>query len=66
VLDTLTAAYAAEGRFAQAVATEQRALELAETAGNPDAADQLRSRLELYRRNRPFRDQTRSAAESKP
>jgi tetratricopeptide (TPR) repeat protein/mono/diheme cytochrome c family protein len=66
VLDTLAAAYAAEGRFAQAVATEQRALELAETAGNRDAADQLRSRLELYRRNRPFRDGTRAEAESRP
>jgi tetratricopeptide (TPR) repeat protein len=66
VLDTLAAAYAASGRFAQAVATEQRALALAETAGNRDAADQLRSRLELYRRHRPFRDAMRIEAESKP
>jgi spermidine synthase len=66
VLDTLAAAYAAEGRFAQAIATEQRALELAETAGVRDATDQLRLRLELYRRNRPFREPMRAEAESKP
>jgi tetratricopeptide (TPR) repeat protein len=65
VLDTLAAAYAAEGRFAQAISTEQRALDLTEAAGNRDAADQLRSHLELYRRNRPFRDPTRAEAESK-
>jgi tetratricopeptide (TPR) repeat protein len=66
VLDTLAAAYAAGGRFVQAIATEQRALDLAETAGNRDAADQLRLRLELYRRNRPFRDPTSAEAQSKP
>jgi tetratricopeptide (TPR) repeat protein len=59
-LDALAAAYAADGRFDQAIATEQRALELAEKAGTRDVTTALRSRLELYRRHKPFRDSTRA------
>ena len=55
-LDALGAAYAAAGRFAEAVATEQTALDLAETAGASSAAESIRERLNLYRRGKPFRD----------
>ena len=61
VLDTLAAAYAAAGRFAEAVATEEVALGLAEAAGADAVAPHLRMRLELYRRDTQFRDPTQAA-----
>jgi len=53
-LATLAAAYAEAGDFAQAVRTQQRAVELTERAGS-DQADKYRRRLELYRSGRPLR-----------
>ena len=55
VLDALAAAYASAGRFADAVASEQSALDLVEAAGATAAAVPIRARLELYRREKPFR-----------
>ena len=55
VLDALAASYASAGRFADAVASEQLALDLVETAGATAAAAPIRSRLERYRRKKPFR-----------
>jgi hypothetical protein len=55
VLDALAAAYASAGRFADAVASEQAALDLVEAAGATAAAAPIRVRLELYRRKKPFR-----------
>ncbi|MBI3494054.1 MAG: hypothetical protein HY047_20090, partial [Acidobacteria bacterium] len=66
VLDALAAAYASAGRFADAVASEQVALDLVETAGATAAAAPIRSRLELYRRKKPFRDLTRPEPGRKP
>jgi spermidine synthase len=54
-LDTLAAAYAAEGRFADAVRTAQQALELAESAGQTPLATKIQTRLEGYRVARPCR-----------
>jgi tetratricopeptide (TPR) repeat protein len=53
-LDTLAAAYAEAGRFADAVRTARRALALAE----PDSslATEVRQRLALYESGRPYRD----------
>jgi len=56
VLDALAAAYASAGRFVDAVASEQFALDLVQAAGATAAAAPIRSRLELYRRKKPFRD----------
>jgi len=56
LLGTLAAAYAEAGRFADAVAAAQRALELASAQANTDQAETLRARLELYRSGSPFRD----------
>lgn len=53
-LDTLAAAYASAGRYADAVATERAALGIVERAGAADAAQPIRARLELYRKKRPF------------
>jgi cytochrome c-type biogenesis protein CcmH/NrfG len=60
VLDTLAAAYAAEGRFEDAVEAAERAV--AAAAGAPGLAAELRSRLELYRSGRPFVEASRTRA----
>jgi hypothetical protein len=62
-LDTLAATYAAAGDFARAVATAERALQVATTAGQTALAAQIQRRLGSYRgrtRVRPGsdRDQT--------
>jgi tetratricopeptide (TPR) repeat protein len=53
-LETAAAAYAANSQFLQAVAAQQRAVDLADAAGNSSVADQLRVRLDLYRRGSPY------------
>jgi tetratricopeptide (TPR) repeat protein len=57
-LDALAAAQASAGRFTQAQATLEKAIQLA-----PDkAVGELQSRLELYRSRQPYRQSERSAA----
>jgi len=56
LLGTLAAAYAEAGRFADAVATAQRALEQASAQANPESVAALRAQLERYRSGLPFRD----------
>ncbi len=53
ILCTLGTAYAEAGRFPEAMAAAQRALQLAET--DPALADDLRLQLQLYQSHRPFR-----------
>ena len=48
-LDTLAAAYAAAGRFNEAIATAQKAIDLARAAGQPTLVEEYEARLELYR-----------------
>ena len=52
----LAAAYAETGQFPQAVATAERALALAKSAGQTTLTVQLQSQLDLYRAGRPCRD----------
>jgi tetratricopeptide (TPR) repeat protein len=54
-LDTLAAAYAAAGRFADAIVTAERAMQLAESSRQEPLAKLIRSRLELYRAGQPYR-----------
>jgi tetratricopeptide (TPR) repeat protein len=54
-LDTLAAAYAAAGRFPEAVTTARQAIQLAESAGQTALAKEIQSRCELYRAGRPYR-----------
>jgi Flp pilus assembly protein TadD len=54
MVGTLAAAYAEAGRFPEAVATAQRALQRAETQSNPALADASRSQLKLYQAGIPF------------
>jgi tetratricopeptide (TPR) repeat protein len=56
MLDTLGVAYAAEGRFAEAVKAAEKGIELARQAEDEKMIDDIRSRLELYKINKPYRD----------
>ncbi|MCZ6816122.1 MAG: tetratricopeptide repeat protein [Planctomycetota bacterium] len=56
LLDTLAAAYAAAGEYGKATAKAEAALSMAVSADNTNLAEQIRSRLELYRRGIPFRE----------
>jgi spermidine synthase len=54
-LDTLAVAYAAAGQFSQAIATSQKAIELARAAGRTELATEIQARLQLYRNGRAYR-----------
>jgi len=54
-LDTLAAACAEAGRFPEAITAAGKAIQLAQTGGQTNAADTFRARLELYQANRPCR-----------
>jgi tetratricopeptide (TPR) repeat protein len=54
LLDTLAAAYAAVGDFDTAVATGQRAAQLAHAIGEASVEQEIRARLALYARRTPF------------
>jgi Flp pilus assembly protein TadD len=56
VLDTLAMAYAEAGRFKDAQATVQRAIELATAAGAQKNLPQMQQRLELYQAGKPYRE----------
>jgi tetratricopeptide (TPR) repeat protein len=62
MLDTLAAAYAEKGQFADAALTARRAQARAEQENQPALADQIRIRIALYEADRPFRDRDGSAA----
>jgi tetratricopeptide (TPR) repeat protein len=55
-LDTLAAAYAAAGRFPDALITAQRALQLAASSGQTALVSNIQSRLALYGAGRPYRE----------
>jgi tetratricopeptide (TPR) repeat protein len=65
-LDTLAAAYAAAGRFPEAVAAAERAAELARATGQAQLAEVIRDRLRQYRAGRPYRAVPRAAAQGNP
>ncbi len=54
LLDTLAAAYAAAGRFEEAVETARQALELARTTGTPESAEGIAKRLATYQAHEPY------------
>jgi len=54
--DTLAAALAARGSYAEAVEALERGLRLAEQAGDTQLSGELRERLALYRARRPYRE----------
>jgi tetratricopeptide (TPR) repeat protein len=54
VLDTLSAAYAATGRFGDAVRALSRAIEIARSRGDAELVAEFEPRLALYRARRPY------------
>lgn len=52
MLETLAVAYAAAGRFDEAVAEEGKALEIVKSAGDPAIARQVGATLELYKQRK--------------
>jgi tetratricopeptide (TPR) repeat protein len=57
-LDTLAAAYAAEGHFSDAVVTAQKAIDLARSSGQAALVKDIEARLELYRSGRAYSPST--------
>jgi tetratricopeptide (TPR) repeat protein len=56
MLDTLAVGYAAAGRFSDAIGTTEKAVELAQAAGEQELAEDIQKRLELYKTNKVYRD----------
>ena len=56
ILDTLAAALAEQGDYAEAVATARRALDLATRQHNSPLAEQLREAIETYEARHPWRE----------
>ena len=54
LLDTLAAGYAAAGRFSEAIETAEKAIKLAESAGQKKLAGEIQSRLQLYKAGQPY------------
>ncbi len=55
LLDTLAAAYAESGQWEQATATAAKAMELATQNQQTALAGEIRTRLEMYQKQQPFR-----------
>ncbi len=54
ILDTLAVAFASAGQFDKAIATTEKALQMAVSYKKTKLADELRSRLDLYRKGQPY------------
>ena len=59
-LDTLAAGYAEAGRFEEAVATANEAIQLVKTERQQQLAAQIQARLALYKQGRPYREPIKS------
>jgi Flp pilus assembly protein TadD len=66
IYKVLAAAYAENGRFADAVETAQRGTELATTQGIPALAAELESNIALYQSGSPLRDPSLKNGSSSP
>jgi protein O-mannosyl-transferase len=56
LLDTLAVAYAATGRFDEAKATAEKALNIAKEAGWENLATAIQERIKLYKAGQPYRE----------
>ena len=66
IYKVLAAAYAENGRFAEAVETAQRGAQLATGQGNPALAAELANNIALYQSGRPLRDPSIANGNSSP
>lgn len=62
VVDTLAVAYAAAGRFSEAKEAAQKAIQLAQSAGNNALAGRIGDRLALYELKKPYIDRSLALA----
>ncbi|HXT12285.1 MAG TPA: tetratricopeptide repeat protein [Candidatus Angelobacter sp.] len=62
VLDTLAMAYAEAGRFSEAQATVQKAIDRANAAGAQKTVPEMQKRLQLYQSGKPYREDFTKAA----
>ncbi|MFO1475104.1 MAG: tetratricopeptide repeat protein [Verrucomicrobiota bacterium] len=62
VLDALAMALAESGRFTEAAAAQQRAVDIAGAAGAGALESQMRGRLAIYRQSQPYREAFTNAA----
>jgi tetratricopeptide (TPR) repeat protein len=58
MLDTLAVAYAAANRYSEATATAEKALQIAQSAGDKKLTDQIQQQLDLYKKNQPYVETT--------
>jgi tetratricopeptide (TPR) repeat protein len=58
----LAIAYAAAGRFDEAIATDQKAIELARADGQKQLVGEIEARLELFRSGHPYHRSAEAAA----
>lgn len=56
ILDTLAVAYAAAGKFNDAIMTAEKALNIAKTAGQENTFREIQNRLELYKAGKSYRE----------
>ncbi len=56
LLDTLGVAYAAAGRFDEAIKAAEKAIKLAHDNKQDKVADDIAGRLEMYKANKPYRE----------
>jgi Tfp pilus assembly protein PilF len=54
MLDTLAAAYASANQFKEAIETAQKAMDLANAAGQKSKAEEIAGRLQLYQAGKPY------------
>ncbi|MEE9211392.1 MAG: tetratricopeptide repeat protein, partial [Phycisphaeraceae bacterium] len=66
ILDTLAAALAASGQFDRAISAAQAALALASDAQASDLASQIRTRLALYKQQKPYREPVSAHGQMRP
>ncbi len=65
-LDTLAVAYAATGRFNDAIATTQKAITLAHSAGQAELVQKMEARLELYRDGHAYHPPAKTTSQVNP
>jgi superkiller protein 3 len=56
LLDTLAAAYAAAGRFPDALSTVKKAVEMAQSSGHMELAEEIKERMSLYKSGKAYKE----------
>jgi tetratricopeptide (TPR) repeat protein len=65
-LDTLAVAYAANGRFNDAIGTTQKAIVLASSSGQAELVQKMEARLELYRDGKAYQPSATASSQGNP